>query len=123
MKQSSRMYLVSLRLKQFCITVGSDVFKLKIKLLLEQIKLIEEHLQTIEQTMIDLSNRQDHFLTTTTGISDVTASVILGEIGSISRFERPEQLVAFEGLDASVSSILVISTVIEPGFRNVVLLI
>src|SRR5699024_12464085 len=30
------------------------------------------------------------------------ACVILGEIGSISRFEHPEQLVAFAGLDASV---------------------
>lgn len=35
-------------------------------------------------------------------MSDVTACVILGEIGSISRFDRPEQLVAFAGLDASV---------------------
>ncbi|WP_226374448.1 transposase [Virgibacillus alimentarius] len=78
------------------------MFKLQIKLLLEQIKLIEEHLKTIEQTMIEISNRQTHFLTTITGISEVTACVILGEIGSISRFERPEQLVAFAGLDASV---------------------
>src|SRR5699024_4918243 len=38
-------------------TVSFDVFKLQIKLLLKQIKLIEEHLQTIEQAMIDLSNR------------------------------------------------------------------
>lgn len=89
-------------LDSFGITVGSDVFKLQIKLLLEQIKLIEDHLKTIEQTMIEISNRQTHFLTTITGISDVTACVILGEIGSISRFERPEQLVAFAGLDASV---------------------
>ena len=78
------------------------MFKLQINLLLEQIKLIEYHLKTIEQTMIEISSRQTHFLTTITGISDVIACVILGEIGSISRFERPEQLVAFAGLDASV---------------------
>src|SRR5699024_7821448 len=64
-------------LDSFGITVGSDVFKLQIKLLLEQIKLIEDHLKTIEQTMIEISNRQTHFLTTITGISDVTACVIL----------------------------------------------
>lgn len=52
--------------------------------------------------MIEISYRQEHFLTTITGISDVTACVILGEIGSINRFDRPEQLVAFAGLDASV---------------------
>src|SRR5699024_593724 len=89
-------------LDSFGVTVGTDVFKLQIKLLLEQIKLIEDHLNTIEKTTIELSNRQTHFLTTITGISDVTACVILGEIGSISRLERPEQLVAFAGLDASV---------------------
>src|SRR5699024_7562457 len=86
----------------FGITVGLDGFKLQFKLLLEQIKLIEDHLKIIEETMINISNRQSHVLATISGISDVTACVILGEIGSIHRFERPEQLVAFAGLDASV---------------------
>lgn len=86
----------------FGISLGTDVFKLQIKLLLEQITLIEEQIKEIEQMMIDISNRQEHYLTTITGISDVTACVILGEIGSIKRFDRPEQLVAFAGLDASV---------------------
>ncbi|MBU5267845.1 transposase, partial [Virgibacillus proomii] len=89
-------------LNTFGISIGTDVFKLQIQLLLEQISLIEKHLEKIEKVMIDISNRQEHFLTTITGISDVTACVILGEIGSIKRFERPEQLVAFAGLDASV---------------------
>lgn len=86
----------------FGISIGTDAFKLQIQLLLEQIQLIEQHLERVENAMIELSNRQEHFLTTITGISDVTACVILGEIGSINRFERPEQLVAFAGLDASV---------------------
>ncbi|HSH24857.1 MAG TPA: IS110 family transposase [Massilibacterium sp.] len=89
-------------LNTFGITIGTDVFKLQIQLLLEQIQLIEKHLVEIEDVMIEISNRQKHYLTTITGISDVTACVILGEIGSIKRFERPEQLVAFAGLDASV---------------------
>jgi len=89
-------------LNTFGITIGTDVFKLQIQLLLEQIQLIEKHLSEIEQIMIEISNRQKHYLTTITGISDVTSCVILGEIGSIKRFERPEQLVAYAGLDASV---------------------
>jgi len=32
----------------------------------------------------------------------VTGAVILGKIGDIRRFERPAQLVAFAGLDATV---------------------
>lgn len=86
----------------FGVSIGTDVFKLQIQLLLEQISLIEQHLNQIETVMIEISNRQEHFLTTITGISDVTACVILGEIGSIKRFDRPEQLVVFAGLDASV---------------------
>lgn len=89
-------------LNTFGITIGTDVFKLQIQLLLEQIQLIEKHLKEIEEVMIEISNRQKHYLTTITGISDVTACVILGEIGSIDRFERPEQLIAYAGLDASV---------------------
>lgn len=89
-------------LNTFGVDIATDVFKLQIKLLLEQIHLIEQHLKEIESVMIEISNRQEHYLTTITGISDVTACVILGEIGSIERFERPEQLVAFAGLDASI---------------------
>src|SRR5690625_7215433 len=39
-------------LNSFGITVGTDVFKIQIKLLLEQINLFEEHLKQIETTMI-----------------------------------------------------------------------
>jgi transposase len=86
----------------FGISIGTDVFKMQIHLLLEQINLLEKQLNQIEEAMIELSNRQEHYLTTISGVSDITAAVVLGEIGSISRFERPGQLVAFAGLDASV---------------------
>ena len=86
----------------FGISIGAASFKLKIKCLLEQIKLLERQIKETEKAMIKLANRQEHHLTSITGINDVTASVILGEIGSIKRFERPGQLVAFAGLDSSV---------------------
>lgn len=86
----------------FGIALGTDVFKLQIQLMIEQIQLLEQQLKTVEEHMIELSRAQNHYLTTITGISDITASVILGEVGDFERFERPEQLVAFAGLDASV---------------------
>src|SRR5699024_2732178 len=86
----------------FGLSVGLDGFKLQIKLLLEQLKLIEDDLAIIEETMINISHRQYHLLTTITGISAVMACLILGEIGSIYLFERPDELVAFAALDASV---------------------
>src|SRR5699024_3758175 len=53
-------------LNTFGINIATDVFKLQIKLLLEQIHLIEQHLKQIEQAMIEISNRQEHYLTTIT---------------------------------------------------------
>src|SRR5699024_6653948 len=47
----------------FGISIGTDVFKLQIQLLLEQISLIEKHLKQIETAMIEISERQEHFLT------------------------------------------------------------
>src|SRR5699024_3757652 len=46
----------------FGISIGTDVFKLQIRLLLEQISLIESHLKQLETIMIEISNRQEHFL-------------------------------------------------------------
>lgn len=86
----------------FGIALGTDVFKLEIQLMIEQIQLLESQLKMVEDNMIALSQKQKHYLTTITGVSDVTAAVILGEVGDFDRFERPEQLVAFAGLDASV---------------------
>src|SRR5690625_8051962 len=54
-------------LNTFGITIGTGVFKLQIQLLLEQIQLIEKHLTEIEQAMIEISNRQEHYLTTKIG--------------------------------------------------------
>src|SRR5690625_7638674 len=86
-------------LNTFGITTGTDVFKLQIQLLLEQTELIEKHLSEVEQVMIEISTRQADYLTTISAASAVTACVVPGEIGSLERFERPAQLVAYAGLD------------------------
>jgi len=72
----SRAHDKASRLKEdasntFGISIGTDVFKLQIQLLLEQISLIEQHLNQIETVMIEISNRREHFLNTITGVSDV----------------------------------------------------
>lgn len=86
----------------FGISIGGEAFRMQIHLLLEQLSLLDRQISEIEASLTELSNRQDHYLTTIIGISDVLAAAILGEIGSVDRFERPEQLVAFAGLDVSV---------------------
>jgi transposase len=88
--------------QSFGISVASDVFKLQIQLMLEQIKLIESHIQIVDEEMAVLVQRQNTFLTTITGIGPVTAATIIGEVGHISRFEKPSQLLAFAGMYATV---------------------
>lgn len=87
----------------FGITVAPDVFKFQIQLLLEQIQLIERQVEEIDLQLSQLIKKQDTFITTITGIGDVLGSVILAEIGGdISKFDHPNKLVAFAGLDASI---------------------
>ena len=42
-------------------------------------------------------------ITTITGIGNVTGAAIISEIGDISKFDSPRKLVAFAGLDATVT--------------------
>lgn len=44
----------------------------------------------------------EDIITTITGIGDVLGAIIVSEIGDINRFKRPNQLVAFAGLDVTV---------------------
>src|SRR5699024_11176371 len=78
---------------------------------------MEEHLRTIEQGMVDLPTRETHFLTTVTSISVVTVRASLGELDSVSRFERPEQPVPLRAWMRRFINRMV-STVTEPGFPN-----
>lgn len=45
----------------------------------------------------------ESLITTITGIGTVTEAVILSEIGDISKFDRSRKLVAFAGIDATVT--------------------
>ncbi|WP_154935834.1 transposase, partial [Klebsiella michiganensis] len=86
----------------FGISIAQDVFKLEIQIMLEQIQLIECQIEKVEKEIHELITKQNNYLTTITGIGDIIAAVIIGEVGNIDRFSRPNQLLAFAGLDASV---------------------
>lgn len=96
------MKLKELASNSFGISIAADVFKLEIQIMLEQIRLIERQIIQIESEIHEIIATQDNYLTTITGIGDITAAVIMGEIGDINRFKKPSQLLAFAGLDASV---------------------
>lgn len=80
-----------------------DSFSLQLKLLLEQIKFIEAQVSDIEAEIGILLDKINTVITTVPGIGKVIGATILGEIGDISRFSNPSKLVAYAGIDASVS--------------------
>lgn len=69
----------------FGITFAKNSFTFQLKALIEQISFLESPITTI------------------TGIGNVTGAAIISEIGDISKFDNPRKLVAFAGIDASVT--------------------
>ncbi|MDD4436583.1 MAG: IS110 family transposase [Tissierellia bacterium] len=95
--------LSSMAKRSFGVTFCLDSFALQLKLLIEQINFIENQVKDIEQQISNLLDKINSTITTIPGIGKVTAATILGEIGDISRFSTPSKLVAYAGIDASVS--------------------
>ncbi len=83
----------------FCL----DSFSLQIKMLIEQIYFIQNQVSDVENEIEVLLEKLNSPITTIPGIGSVNAATILGEIGDIKRFSNPSKLVAYAGLDASVS--------------------
>lgn len=65
---------------------------------------MQDTLTDIRAQMHELARLSPHYelLCSVPGIGEVTAAVILSEIGDISRFHSKKQLIAYAGLDPSV---------------------
>ncbi len=95
--------LSSVAKQSFGISFCLDSFTLQLKLLIEQINFIENQVKDVEEQIGILLGKINSPITTIPGIGNVTAATILGEIGDISKFSNPSKLVAYAGIDASVS--------------------
>lgn len=87
----------------FGVNMCLDSFSLQIKFLIEQIAFIDEQIKVVENEINSIMQKINSPITTIPGIGSVTGAVILGEIGDISRFSNPSKLVAYAGIDATVS--------------------
>jgi len=87
----------------FGITFCVDSFSFQLKLLIEQINFIEKQVSDVESQMSELLKKIKTPITTIPGIGDVIGATILGEVGDIYRFSSGAKLVAYAGIDASVS--------------------
>lgn len=93
----------SLAKNSFGITFCIDSFSFQLKLLIQQINYIEQQVADVEKSMSDLLEKINMPITTIPGISHVLGATILGEIGDINRFSNGSKLVAYAGIDATVS--------------------
>lgn len=96
-------HISELAANSFGLKFCRDSFSLQLKLLIEQITFIEAQVADVEAEINVILDKINSPITTIPGIGSVTAAVILGEIGDISRFSNASKLAAYAGIDASVS--------------------
>lgn len=96
-------HISELAANSFGLKFCRDSFSLQLKLLIEQITFIEAQVSDVEAEINVILDKINSPIITIPGIGSITAAVILGEIGDISRFSNASKLAAYAGIDASVS--------------------
>jgi len=95
--------LINSAKNSFGITFSKDSFTFQLKLLIEQIKFIETQIKDCEKEIKEILKTINSPITTIPGFGPILGAIAISEFGDISRFEKPAQLVAFSGIDPSVS--------------------
>ena len=99
-KQSHAVQLKELA--SHSVGINNDTLSLQIFQSIQQIEMYTEQLADVENSIREVMDRMDSVIKTIPGIGALNGAMILGEIGDISRFEKPCQLLAYAGLDPSV---------------------
>lgn len=87
----------------FGIRFAQDAFTFQLRSMIEQLNFLETQIKQVEDEIKQLMDSIDSVVETIPGIGPVTGATILGEIGDIHKFSNPKKLVAYAGIDASVS--------------------
>jgi len=80
----------------------ADSVRIQMRCLLQQLDLLEAQRQEVDLMLEHLMQQLPQYITSIPGIGLATGAAILSEIGDINRFESPEKLVAYAGIDATV---------------------
>ena len=80
----------------------ADAAQLQVRCLLAQIDLLEEQRDRVDEALTQLMAQVPQHLTSIPGVGPTTGAALLAEIGDIHRFDAPEKLVAYAGIDATV---------------------
>lgn len=97
----------ALQIKDACkhsvgVSGTNAAFVFQLQLQLQQIDFMQAHIALLEEQIHSIYQRFPCFLHTIKGVGELSAAVILAEIGDFSRFDHPKKLVAFAGIDPSV---------------------
>ena len=82
--------------------IKDDTLSLQILQSIEQIEMYTQQISKVEASICEIMDHMDSVIKTIPGIGNLNGAMIIGEIGDISRFEKPCQLLAYSGLDPSV---------------------
>lgn len=82
--------------------IKNDTISLQIFQSIQQIELYNSQLTVVDASIRETMDKIDSVIKTIPGIGTLNGAMIIGEIGDISRFEKPCQLLAYAGLDPSV---------------------
>lgn len=89
--------------RSFGVPFGQKSNGIQIKLLAGQIAYLEAQQKQLDLEIASYLDAIPNCLTTISGIGTILAAALLGEIGDIRRFKNAKALVAYAGLDPSVT--------------------
>lgn len=87
----------------FGITFAQEAFTFQLRSMIDQLKFIEKQISDTEHEIKEIMNTLHSVIETIPGIGPINGATILGEIGDIHKFSSPVKLVAYAGIDASVT--------------------
>lgn len=99
-KQSHAVQLKELASQS--VGIKNDTLSLQILQSINQIELYNSQLEEVENEIKTIMEKIDSVIKTIPGIGSLNGAMIIGEIGDITRFQKPCQLLAYAGLDPSV---------------------
>lgn len=87
----------------FGVGFAKNAFAFQIRQLIEQLMFTEAQIEELDEQISHLLKQVNQVITTIPGVGDTLGAIIVSEIGDIHRFDAPNKLVAFAGLDVKVT--------------------
>ncbi|NLC91836.1 MAG: IS110 family transposase [Methanocorpusculum parvum] len=83
--------------------VSSKIYDLLIPVIIDSYYYLNSLIEQLDEQITTIYANTDSLIHTIPGIGIITAASIYAEIGNINRFTNPGQIIAYAGLDVSVS--------------------